>query len=120
MPKARPQAPDAKVKVNYVDPRLLTEQEYDKDFPEWKHVWKSNDAELKEFEWVKDAKGARVTNGLQSLARISKDAWMTRKKQQSDDTLDLMKTIRKNTDGTAAWTDPLVKHRNPKKVGIEE
>jgi hypothetical protein len=119
MAKARPKAPDAGVKVNYVDPRLKIEKEWDAKFPEWKHVWKANDSELRNAQWVKDGED-RITNGMESLARLPKEAWLARQKQKSDATLDLMKTVRTNDDGSAFVSDPLVQYRNPKRVRNEE
>lgn len=120
MAKERPQAPKASVKIAYVDPKLQIEQEYDRKHPEYKHFWLSNESKMEGVEFVKDPSGERVTNKIQSLARIPMDVWKARKKTQADATLDLMKTIRSNEDGTAFSSDPLVQYANPKKVQTEE
>jgi len=119
MPKARPQAPAAEVKVNYVDSKLAIEQEWDKKEPEFKHVWRDLSTELKDSEWVKDASGI-ISNKILGLARIPREQWDARKKMQSDSTLDLMKTVRTNEDGSAFVSDALTQYRNPKRVRNEE
>lgn len=116
MAKERPQAPVATVKVNYVDPMLETELEFDRKFPDYKHVWKAEDSVLGDAEWAKDSKGEAVTNKMQRLARIPINLWNAKRKTQANTTLDLVKSVRTNEDGSSFVSDSLVKYANPKVV----
>jgi hypothetical protein len=121
MSKKRKQAPNGEVSQTTVDNRLFLEQKWDRDEPEYKHVWKrceSTSQEMKGLEPVLEG-GEKITNGLQMLCRIPIETWMNRVNAASERSVERIRSIR-NYDDTPFVEDQITKFASPKKSITEE
>lgn len=120
MPKTRTAAPEQYRNQVYVSERIKLEQEYDAQYPDYKHVWKSVDASMDygggiTYEVVKDKNGNPITNKIQVLCRVPAKEWKNAQVRSSEESLSRVKSVYLNDDGTPITDRPLTVQRNPKR-----
>lgn len=106
MPRIPVKAPNATVKMSkHISERRKVELEYDKEFPEYKHMWYDPDSrELADVvksglvEVVKDKAGELISNRMSCLCRMSRETWENMAKAQDEASYEEVKAIRGNFD----------------------
>lgn len=125
MPKTRSAAPEQFKAQAYVSERLKLEQEYDAKYPDYKHLWKSINADpvqIKKLcaEPVLDKDGEHITNGMQMLFRVPIARWNEIQRAAASQSLARVRSVYQNDDGTSITDKPLTVLRNPKRpIGME-
>jgi len=121
---ARKEAPDAVV-VDELSPKkfLAIEEDFDKRFPAWKHMWKRLGVTAQELavihgEIVKEGND-EVTTGTMRLIRVPKDEWKKKRTAESDATYKIVKDLH-NDDGKPMYGRTIRNFASPKKLNVQE
>lgn len=120
MPKTRAAAPEEFRPTVYVSERAKLEAEYDAKYPDHKHIWKREATSAEDMakigaEPVIEKSGGKITNGIQMLCRVARKGWDARLVAQGAQSLQRVKTIHRNYDGSLITDRPLTVTRNPRR-----